>query len=80
MPNKEKLPPEEKVRIVQEYLSGQLGASGFVRKYAIRKNRLYEWTRLYQTRGAEGLIPSTRFRSYSPETKHYLTMYNKPNS
>jgi len=70
MPHKGKLPPEEKVRIVQEYLSGQLGASEFARKYEIRKNRLYEWTRLYQTRGAEGLIPATRFRRYSPETKY----------
>ncbi|WP_312634807.1 transposase [Oscillibacter sp.] len=70
MPHKGKLPPEEKVRIVQEYLSGRLGASEFARKYGIGRNRLYKWIRLYQMRGTEGLIPATKFRRYSPETKH----------
>jgi transposase len=30
---------------------------------------LYEWVRLYKTRGAEGLAPSAKNRHYSAETK-----------
>jgi transposase-like protein len=69
MPQKGRLPVEEKIRIVREYLLGTLGASEFRQKYRIRKQTLYEWVRLYQTRGEDGVIPATKNRHYSPETK-----------
>jgi transposase-like protein len=69
MPAKIKVSPEEKVRLVCEYMSGHLSASEFARQYKTKDQVLYDWVRLYQTRGAEGLIPASRFRKYSPELK-----------
>lgn len=69
MPQKGRLPVEEKVRIVREYLSGNLGVSELRQKYRISKQTLYEWVRLYQARGADGVMPAAKNRHYSPETK-----------
>jgi transposase-like protein len=69
MPQKGQLSVEEKVRIVREYLSGEWGPSEFRQKYGVRKQTLYEWVRIYKTRGAGGLAPSAKKRHYSPETK-----------
>lgn len=69
MSQKSKIAPEEKIRVVQEYLSGHLRQSDFTGIYGIGSQRLYEWVRIYKARGAEGLIPSTTNRKYSLETK-----------
>jgi transposase-like protein len=69
MPQRTKLPPEEKIKIVEDYLAGRMGMSDFERRYKLKGSRLYEWVRLYKTRGVEGLIPTNRFRKYSSETK-----------
>ena len=69
MPQITKIPPEEKIKAVQDYLAGYLSQSQFIRIYGLREQRLYEWVRLYKKRGAEGLIPTTTKRKYSPETK-----------
>jgi len=54
MPVKIKVSPEEKVRLVCAYMSGHLSASEFARQYKTKDQVLYDWVRLYQTRGAEG--------------------------
>ena len=69
MPLKTKLPVEEKVFLVREYLAGKLSSSEFERKYKTKNQVLYDWVRLYKTRGVEGLIPASKFRKYSPELK-----------
>ena len=69
MPRKSKLPVEEKVRLVQEYMAGKLRLSDFERIYESDQYLLRNWVRLYKMRGVEGLTPSAHNRRYSVETK-----------
>jgi len=69
MPNKGKLPPAEKVKVVQKYLSGELSVTEFERCCSINRATLYTWVRLYKARGIEGLMPASKTRKYSPELK-----------
>ena len=69
MPQKSKISVEEKIKLVQDYLLGELAPSIFTRKYNMQEQRLYEWVSLYKRRGIAGLIPATTTRKYSPETK-----------
>ena len=69
MPKKGKLPPDEKVEVVQKYISGELGISEIKRQNSISEPTLYRWVRLYKARGVEGLIPTSKHRKYSPELK-----------
>jgi len=70
MPHKVRLPSEEKVKIIELYLNGQLGKNSIQSQYGIGSTTLRDWIRLYQSRGAEGLIPASHNRKYSSETKH----------
>lgn len=74
MPRKGRLSVEEKVRIVRGYLSGTFGPSAIRQKYGVRKQTLYEWVRIYKTRGIDGLAPSTKNRQYSPQSKRLAVM------
>ena len=73
MPNKVKLSPEEKVKAVQGYLSGALSMSDFEQQYNLSRQSLNVWVRLYEGRGAEGLIPASKQasnrRKYAPALK-----------
>ena len=69
MPQKGSLQTEDKVEIVRGYLSGTMGPSEIRQMHGIPKQTLYEWVRLYKTRGAGGLAPSAKNRHYSSETK-----------
>ena len=69
MPNKGRLPAEEKVKIVESYLTGNMGADSIQARYGIGWTTLRDWIRLYKVRGAEGLIPATHTRKYSPAIK-----------
>ena len=74
MPHKGKLPSEKKVELVRAYLAGELCPSEIEQKYGIKRHRLSEWKRLYETRGVDGLIPSERWRKYTPEIKKEAVM------
>ncbi len=69
MPHKGKIQPEEKIAVVEAYLSGQRCFSDIIRTLQIKDNTLSEWVRLYRTRGPEGLKPATKFRKYAVELK-----------
>ncbi|MCL2003651.1 MAG: transposase [Oscillospiraceae bacterium] len=70
MPNKSRLPLEEKIKAVEECLKNGMSVSGCARKYGVRFNTLTTWIRLYKVRGIEGLIPVSKQRKYSVELKH----------
>lgn len=70
MPQKGRLLAEEKVKIVEKYLSGTLGPAEFKQRYGANEHTLYDWVRIYKQRGAAGLVPSAKNRRYSPKTKH----------
>jgi len=69
MIKKDRMLAEEKVRIVEEYLSGKQGRTAIIKKYGIGLTTLRGWIRLYETRGASGLMKSSRNRKYAPEVK-----------
>jgi transposase len=69
MPQKSRYSVEEKVKLVCEYMSGQLSPSGFEHTYGVNQRVLRDWVRLYKMRGAEGLTPAMHTRKYLPETK-----------
>ena len=69
MPQKGRLPPEEKTKIVEGYLSGTIGPTLVQEKYRVPKQTLYEWVRLNKLRGAEGLCSAVTNRTYAPEIK-----------
>ena len=69
MPQKGLLPTEEKVQIVEAYISGETGATAIERQYSVGWKTLRRWVRLYKMRGKEGLRATVRYRKYSSEVK-----------
>lgn len=69
MPQKGRLPVEEKVRIVEDYLAGKIGLRSTCRTMGIGQSTLKLWVRLYETRGVDGLTPTAKERKYSAELK-----------
>jgi len=72
MPHNSKLPPELKIKIVEDYLAGRIGKAEAARKYDIPKSTLRDWVYLYQRQGPQGLKPRSRFTLYSSELKHQV--------
>lgn len=69
MPNKVKVTTEEKVRIVELYLSGKIGYSEAGQKLGVDRKAIALWVSLFQSEGPEGLLPQAYDRAYSKETK-----------
>jgi len=68
MPHAQKISIEEKVQIVQAYLSGKIGISEAARRGGVARSKVQEWTRNYQAEGASAFLPHKN-RVYSPELK-----------
>lgn len=69
MPHTGRLSPGEKVKAVEDYLNGRLGMQATLERYRVGRTTVRDWIRLYKTRGAEGLMPTSQWRKYSPEIK-----------
>lgn len=69
MPQKGKLSSEDKIAVVEKYLSGGLSLSGFEAQYAINGRTLQDWVRKYQSEGPGGLIIRSEQRRYDPDMK-----------
>ena len=69
MAPKSKLPTEEKVRLVEAYLAGQINVAALYKIHGIYYKTLSRWVRRYQERGMRGLSPSSSNRKYSYEIK-----------
>jgi transposase-like protein len=72
MPQKGRLPVEEKVRIVEDYLAGKLGFRSTCKTMGIGQTTLKLWIRLYKMRGVEGLQPTAKERKYSSALKEIV--------
>jgi transposase len=59
----------EKLAILQEVESGQIGVKAAAKKYGITKTTLAKWRRRYEVYGYEGLEIRSRNRCYSAELK-----------
>lgn len=69
MPQKGRLPIEEKLKIVEEYLSGKISINACAQRYQLSRATVRSWIELYKARGIKGLIPAEQTRKYSVETK-----------
>ncbi|SDI52811.1 helix-turn-helix domain-containing protein [Desulfosporosinus hippei] len=69
MSQKGKIPAEEKMRIVELYLSGKVGYSSACREAGVDKATFKKWLSRYKTEGPSGFLPKEHNRIYSKETK-----------
>jgi transposase-like protein len=69
MPHRGRLTVEEKVRIVEAYKTGKLGATAIHMQDGIGWTTLRSWVQRYELRGAIGLAETSRNRKYEPELK-----------
>jgi len=69
MPHKGKIAAEEKVRIVESYLAGEIGYTMAYEQAGAGASTLRRWLSRYKTEGAAGLQPSNHNRGYEKETK-----------
>ena len=69
MPQKGRLPAVEKIKIVESYLSGEMGISQIETKYGIHNSTVDEWVRRFKARGAIGLCETNSKRKYEPALK-----------
>ncbi len=61
---------EFKMKVVQEYLSGEGGVAFLSKKYSIPSKRdLRKWIAVYNEFGADGLIRKRKNQTYSLEFK-----------
>lgn len=67
--SKNKLKALEKLAIVQEIESGQIGVKAAVRKFGLSKTTLAKWRHRYRLYGVDGLEIHTHNRSYSADLK-----------
>ena len=68
MARKQKLSVEEKVKIIQAYLVGEISKSEAARRAGVARDTLDQWIRNYEADGADA-FQAHRNRVYSPEVK-----------
>jgi len=69
MPKSEKITAEEKIRIVELYLSGKIGYSEAGKQAGVDRKTIARWVSRYKTEGPAGFLPQEHDRAYSKETK-----------
>jgi transposase-like protein len=69
MPHKGKLPVAEKIKIVESYLSGEMGIKQIEAKYGVHNSTVDEWVRRFNARGAIGLCETNSNRKYDSSLK-----------
>lgn len=68
MPHKQKIPVEEKVKIVKDCLGNRISISDAARKTGADYETLRSWIRTYENEGVEGFLRKGN-RAYSAEVK-----------
>lgn len=63
------IPIEEKTRIVEAYLSGEISSSQARKQAGVSDSTIRRWARQYKAKGSEGLVPARDERYYSKELK-----------
>jgi len=69
MPNNEKTAAEEKIRIVELYLSGKIGYSESGKRAGVDRKTIARWASRYKTEGPAGFLTHGDNRAYGRETK-----------
>ena len=69
MSERKKQKPEEKLKIVQRYLAGEVSMSEAVTEAGVNWKTLQKWVMQYEAEGAAAFLPGRREHIYSPELK-----------
>jgi transposase len=69
MPKEGKISADEKVRIVESYLSGKLGCCEAGRQIGVDQRTIVKWASRYKVDGPAGFLPRKHNRTYSKEIK-----------
>lgn len=69
MPIKAKIKPEEKLKIIEQYLKGEIGCCEAGRQAGVNHRTITEWASRYKSEGATTFLPQEHSRKYSKEMK-----------
>ncbi len=69
MSSKERIGIEEKVKVIQAYLDGEVGFTDSVKLGQCSKKTFRRWVRRYRAEGVEAFLPHERNQHYPPELK-----------
>lgn len=70
MDRKGKVPFEQKLSAVKDYLEGKKSQRQLARENNVNKSTVLKWVSLYESRGEAGLITSSKNVDYSEEVKY----------
>lgn len=60
--------PTEKVKVVEDVLTGKASGRESARKLGVYKASLKDWIAIYKASGPSGLLDQKRIKKYSEET------------
>lgn len=69
MGQKQKLRIEEKVKLIRQYLSGEISMNGAARTAGVVFYTMKQWVKRYEAEGTAAFLPGGRNRVYTPEVK-----------
>lgn len=69
MSRKSKIDAVKKIKIVEQYLNGELSQKGAAKICGVNKRSVQDWIRIYKTEGPEGLLSPKTNKRYSKELK-----------
>ena len=69
MPQKQKKPMKEKVKIAKRCLAGEVSISGAAAEAGVEWKAIKQWVMQYEAEGAAAFLPGRRNHAYSPELK-----------
>lgn len=69
MPQKQKLSPDEKIAIVQQYINGEISQKEASQRAGVSYRLITEWTIQYKVRGSEAFNTNGEYTVYPAEVK-----------
>ena len=69
MSRKSKIDALEKVKIVEQYLNGEISQKGAAKVCGVNKRSVQDWIRIYKTEGPQGLLTLKTNKRYPTELK-----------
>lgn len=69
MPQKQKIAPEEKVKVVRRFLKGDIGQTEATKLLSVNGSTFRKWILQYQSEGINAFLPRTSNRVYPAELK-----------
>ena len=69
MSRKSKIDALEKVKIVEQYLNGEISQKGAAKVCGVNKRSVQDWIRIYKTEGPQGLLTPKTNKKYPKDLK-----------